>query len=301
MIPQPQTLELDLARVQRRAADLVALAKPRVVMMVLVTTYVGFYLGTRGVVDYLQLLRTLVGTALAAGGTLALNQFLERDVDALMWRTRGRPLPDGRLQPTEALIFGAVITVAGIGYLAVAVNLLSAVVTAVTSVSYLGAYTPLKRVTPLCSVVGAVPGALPPVTGWVAAHNGFGIEAWILFALLFLWQVPHSLAIARLYRDDYAKAGIQFLPVVEPDAKSTGRQVVTNCAALLVIGMLPLLAGLSGPLSCLTAILCGAGLLGYGIRFAFSPNAHAARQLLLASLLYLPVVLIAMAVDKVPM
>jgi len=301
MIPQTQTVEFDLARAQRRAVDFVALAKPRVVTMVLVTTCVGFYLGTPGTVDYLQLVRTLLGTALAAGGTLALNQFLERDVDALMQRTHRRPLPDGRLQPAEALIFGAVLTAAGIGYLAVAVNLLSAAVTAVTSVSYLGVYTPLKRVTPLCGVIGAVPGALPPVTGWVAAHDGFGTQSWVLFALLFLWQVPHSLAIARLYRDDYARAGIQFLPVVEPDARSTGRQVVTNCAALLVVGMLPLLVGLSGPLYCLTALLCGAGLLGCSIRFALSPTLQAARQLLRASLLYLPVVLIAMAAGKVTM
>ncbi|HXQ24337.1 MAG TPA: heme o synthase, partial [Candidatus Acidoferrales bacterium] len=227
MMPQSDTLSLDSVRVQRRAADFLALAKPRVVFMVLVTTFVGFYLGSRGMPDYLLLLRTLIGTALAAGGTLALNQFVERDLDAKMQRTKTRPLPDGRLQPTEALIFGVVLTVSGLVYLTLAVNVLSGAVTAATAVTYLFLYTPLKRLTPLCSVIGAVPGALPPVTGWVAAHEGFGVEAWILFAILFLWQLPHSLAIAHLYRDDYARAGFRLLPVVEPDAKSCGRQIVT--------------------------------------------------------------------------
>jgi len=299
MIRQPQTLDLDVARVQRRAMDFLALAKVRVVLMVLVTTGAGFYLGTRGAADYLQLLRTLIGTALAAGGTLALNQLLERNVDAKMHRTRRRPLPDGRLQPGEALIFGSTITVAGILYLAVAVNWLSAVVTAVTSVTYLCCYTPLKRTTPLCSVVGALPGALPPVTGWVAAHHGFGIEAWTLFAILFLWQVPHSLAIAHLYREDYARAGIQFLPVIEPDARSTGRQVVTNCAALLVIGMLPTLLGLAGETYFFVALLLSLGFLAYATSFAVARTAAAARHLLLASLLYLPAVLLVMVLDKV--
>lgn len=300
MIPQTQALSIDMSRVQRRALDFLALTKPRVVTMVLVTTCVGFYLGTRGTPDYLVLLRTLIGTALAAGGTLALNQFLERDVDAKMERTRLRPLPDGRLQPAEALIFGAVIAAAGILYLAVTVNPLSAGVTAAIAFSYLALYTPLKRRTPLCSVVGAVPGALPPVTGWVAAHGGFGVEAWILFAILFLWQLPHSLAIARLYRDDYARAGIQLLPIVEPDGKSTARQIVTNCLALVVVGLLPTLIGLAGPVYFFAALVFGMAFLGYGISFALSRTVPSARQLLLASLLYLPAVLIVMALDKVP-
>lgn len=300
MIPQSAALSVDLARVQRRALDFVALTKPRVVTMVLVTTCVGFYVGTRGALDYLLMLRTLIGTALAAAGTLALNQFLERDIDAKMERTRLRPLPDGRLQPREACIFGVVVTLAGLLYLTVGVNALSGAVTTAITISYLGLYTPLKRKTPLCSVVGAVPGALPPVTGWVAAHNGFGVEAWILFAILYLWQLPHSLAIARLYRDDYARAGIQLLPIVEPDAKSTGRQVVTNCLALLLVGLLPTLVGLAGPVYFFAAFVSGVAFLGYGIAFAVSRTAPAARQLLLASLLYLPAVLIVMALDKVP-
>ncbi|MGZ8465435.1 MAG: heme o synthase, partial [Candidatus Binatia bacterium] len=201
----------------RRAADFVELAKPRVVLMVLITTFVGFYLGSEQVPNYLVLAQTLIGTALAAGGTLALNQYMERDTDAVMQRTQRRPLPDGRLQPREAVWFGLAVTVLGLVYLALTVNLLSACVTSFITISYLLFYTPLKRRSSLCMLVGAVPGALPPVIGWVATRGMVEVDAWVLFAIMFLWQVPHTLAIARLYRDDYAKAGIMFLPVIEPE------------------------------------------------------------------------------------
>jgi protoheme IX farnesyltransferase len=299
MIDGSDVLDADITRV-RRVMAFAELGKPRVVVMVLITTFVGFYLGSRGLPDYLRLLPTLIGTALAAAGTLALNQYLERDVDARMQRTRQRPLPDGRLQPPEALAFGVAMTLAGLAYLALAVNALSAAVTAATTVSYLFLYTPLKRRTPLCSIVGAVPGALPPLTGWTAARGAFGVEAWILFAILFLWQLPHSLAIARLYRDDYARAGIRLLPVVEPDGKSTGRQIVANCLALLVVGLLPTLVGLTGAVYFLAALIFGAVFLGYGIAFALSRTVTAARQLMFVSLLYLPATLLLMALDKVP-
>jgi protoheme IX farnesyltransferase len=285
---------------RRRVLDYIELAKPRVVLMVLITTGVGFYLGSGAMTDTLLLLPTLVGTALAAAGTLALNQFAERDVDARMERTKRRPLPDGRIPPAEALLFGAGLTLAGLLYLTVAVNPLCGAVTALTTVTYLFVYTPLKRYTPLCSVIGAVPGALPPVTGWTAARDGLGIEAWILFSILFLWQLPHSLAIARLYRDDYARGGIKLLPVVEPDVHSTGRQVVVNCVALLAVGLLPTLVGLAGPVYFVAALILGLVFLGYGVAFALSRTAPAARQLLLASLLYLPALLLIMALDKAP-
>jgi protoheme IX farnesyltransferase len=297
MMPESDVL-VDAAPAGRRVVDFVELGKPRVVAMVLVTTAVGFYLGSQGAPDYLLLLPTLVGTALAAAGTLALNQYIERDVDAKMHRTRNRPLPDGRLHPVDALVFGTIVTLAGLVYLTLAVNLLSGAVTAITTVTYLFLYTPMKLRTPLCSLVGAVPGALPPVTGWAAARGGLGLEACILFAILFLWQLPHSLAIARLYRDDYARAGIKLLPIVHPDGKSTARQIVTNCLALLAVGLLPTLVGLAGPVYFLAALILGLTYLGYGVAFAISRNAPSARQLLLASLLYLPVLLIVMACDK---
>ncbi len=283
-----------------RLSDFVALTRPRVVVMVLVTTLVGFYLGSVGAPDYLRLVSTLIGLGLAAGGTLALNQYLEQDVDARMERTRLRPLPDGRLEPKEALLFGAVITGGGLLFLALVVNLLSAGVTAVSVGSYLFLYTPLKRKTSLCSIVGAVPGALPPVIGWAAARGELGVEAWVLFAILFLWQIPHSLAIARLYRDDYARAGIRLLPVIEPDGGSTGRQIVSNCLALLAVGSLPTLIGLAGSVYFVGAFVLGVGFLGCGIGLAISRSETAARRLLLASLVYLPAQLGLMALDKVP-
>jgi protoheme IX farnesyltransferase len=300
MTPEFEASTIDLSRARRRVADFVALGKPRVVFMVLVTTLVGFHLGSHAGQNYVLLLPTLIGTALAAAGTLALNQYFERDIDALMARTRSRPLPGRRLQPVEALAAGTVAAALGIAYLAVAVNTLSAVVTATITLIYLFAYTPLKRVTPLCSIVGAVPGALPPVTGWVAVRGSLDIEAWILFSILFLWQLPHSLAIARLYRDDYAGAGIRLLPVVEPDSRSTARQVVSNCMALLAVGLLPTMVGMAGALYFAVALVIGITFLGYGIAFARSRTVPAARQLLMASLLYLPTLLIVMALDKVP-
>ena len=194
---------------RRRLADYVALTKPRVNAMVLVTTGVGYYLGSAGRPVLLPLVYTLAGTGLAAAGTLALNQYMERDVDALMDRTRHRPLPEGRLRPAEALAFGAALLVIGLGVLARGANPLAALVTAGIALTYLLLYTPLKPVTSLCSIVGAVPGALPPVVGWAAARGDLGVEPWILFAIMFLWQIPHSLAIGRVYRDDYARGGIR--------------------------------------------------------------------------------------------
>lgn len=286
--------------VARRATDFFALTKPRMVLMILVTTCVGFYLGSSGAMDTLLLLHTLLGTALAAGGTLALNQFLEREVDAKMERTRLRPLPGGRLQPGEALAFGTMVAVAGLLYLGITVNAVCGLVTALTVVSYLFVYTPLKQRTSLCSVLGAIPGALPPVTGWVAARGDFGPGAWVLFAILFLWQMPHSLAIGWLFRADYARAGIRLLPVIEPDGRSTGRQIVSNCLALLAVGLLPTLIGLTGSVYFLGALALGISLLVCGIVLAVSRSAADARRLVFASLVYLPALLVLMALNKVP-
>ena len=293
------TLDIAFTGGYRRALDFLELTKPRVSLMVLVTMFVGFYLGSEHGAGYLRLIETLIGTALAAGGTLALNQFLERRADALMARTRHRPLPDGRMQPTEALLFGVGLAAAGLLVLALTVNALSALVTASIVGSYLFIYTPLKQRSSLCGVVGAVPGALPPVIGWTAATGGLSIEAWVLFAIMFFWQIPHTLAIARLYRDDFAKAGIQFLPVIESDGWTTGRQIITHSLALLVVSLLPTLLGLAGTVYFLAALLLGSGFLWYGIGLAISQSLAAARRLLLASLIYLPLLLVVMALDRV--
>jgi protoheme IX farnesyltransferase len=294
------TVTISEISVVRRVADFFELAKPRVVLMVLITSFVGFYVASSEVPSYLLLLQMLFGTALAAGGTLALNQYLERDTDALMERTRRRPIPDGRVQPREALWFGLAITLAGLGYLALAVNFLSALVTTFITLSYLVLYTPMKPRSSLCMLVGAVPGALPPVIGWVAVRGNFDVTAWVLFAIMFLWQVPHTLAIARLYREDYAKAGIQFLPVIEPDGTSTNRQIVSHSAALLAVSLLPTLLGTAGPVYFLVAFMLGVGFMVCGIRLVLESTLKRARHLLFASLIYLPVLLIFMALDRIP-
>lgn len=299
-MPRTDILDVATDRVRRRAMDFLELTKPRVLVMVLATTLVGFYLGSQGVPDYLCLLHTLIGTALAGGGTLALNQLIEREADAKMHRTRLRPLPDGRLQPIDAFVFGTSITAGGLIYLTLTVNPLSALVTAAIVVSYLFAYTPLKQKTSLCTVVGAIPGALPPVIGWVAARETLDIAAWVLFSIMFLWQMPHSLAIGWLYRDDYARAGFRLLPVVDPTGKSTGRQIVSNCLALLAVGLLPTLIGFAGAIYFFSALVLGSIFLWYGVSLALSGSPAAARRLLFASLLYLPLLLGVMALDKVP-
>lgn len=295
-----EALDLALTEGYRRALDFFELTKPRVTLMVLVTTFVGFYLGSHSIPDYLRLMQTLLGTALAAGGTLALNQFLERDADAAMERTRRRPLPEGRVQPTEALVFGVVLTVSGLVTLWATVNALSALITAAIVGSYLFIYTPLKQKSSLCGIVGAVPGALPPVIGWTAARGQLDITAWILFAVLFLWQIPHTLAIARLYREDFGRAGIRFLPVIEPDGRSTGRQILINCSALLAVSLLPTLLQVTGYVYFLGAFILGTLFLGCGVELVVSKSPAAARRLLFASLIYLPVLLALMALDRIP-
>jgi len=235
---------------------------------------------------------------MAAGGTLALNQYVERDVDALMERTRRRPLPDHRLQPLEALLFAGVLTSAGVTYLAVSVGIAVAGLTLATTILYLGAYTPLKTRSALCMLVGAVPGALPPVTGWLAARGELGLGAAMLFAIVFLWQLPHTLAIALLYRDDYARAGVRVLPVVDAYGTVSDRQIVTSTLALLGVSVLPAAIGLSGTAYLATACVLGLGLLGIGLVHASTPSLASARRVLLATLLYLPLLLAVLAFDR---
>ena len=215
-------------------ADLV---KARLTAIVLLTTFVGFYLGERGAVNYLLMFHALFGTALVAAGAAALNQWLERDYDAKMRRTAGRPLPSGRMQPATVAIFGGACSVIGLVYLAALVNPLTSVVGAVTSVSYLFIYTPLKRVTWVNTLVGAIPGALPPLMGWTAARNELSGEGWALFAILAFWQIPHFMAIAWLYRDEYAKAGFVMLPNIDATGSRTAQQSVSNTLALLLASL----------------------------------------------------------------
>lgn len=294
----PVVASLGGAGVRRRVADWIALTKPRVVSLVLVTTSVGFYLGSPAAPEPLVLLHALLGTALAAGGTMALNQWMERDLDARMARTCRRPLPDGRLHPAEALALGTGLLAMGVGWLAAAVNPTTALVTAITAASYLLVYTPLKQVTPLCSVVGAVPGALPPVAGWAAAASGLGPEPWALFAILFLWQIPHTLAIGCVYRDDYARAGIRVLPVLDGSGPRTAAHALESSLALVPVALVPGLVGIAGPLYCGVAVALGLGMAWTALGLVRRRSVRDARRLLVASLVYLPVLLAVMALDK---
>jgi protoheme IX farnesyltransferase len=298
-IAAEQTVAPSWVLARRRVADYLELTKPRVVVMVLITTLVGFYLASSGPMSWPLLVHTLLGVALASAGTLALNQYLEHDLDARMLRTKLRPLPDKRIQPGDALSFGVAITAGGLLYLSLLVNPLSGFVTAVSVASYLFLYTPLKRKTPLCVFVGAIPGALPPVTGWAAVSGALPLGAWVLFAILFLWQIPHALAIAVLYRDDYARADFRLLPVIEPDGKATGRLIMMHSLVLFAVGLLPTTLHLTGVTYFVAALVLGVALMVCGMMLARSPSTEMARRLLIATLIYLPTLLAAMAFDKV--
>jgi protoheme IX farnesyltransferase len=288
-----------MARPANRVADYFALTKPRIVAMVLVTSSAGFYLASSGALSALLGLRLLVGTALSAAGTLTLNQYMERRADALMLRTRYRPLPDGRLHPAEALVFGFGLTVGGWVVLATEVGWSAALLTAAVGVIYLLAYTPLKYRSAFCTVVGAVSGALPPVAGWAAAASVATPAPWLLFGILFFWQFPHTFAIARLYRDDFARADVRFLPVFDEPGRLTGRRIVETCFGLLVVSLMPVFLGIAGRVYCVVAVVLGLGMLFFGIAMAQRPNERdAARRLLFASLLYLPLVLLTLVLDN---
>ena len=285
---------------RKRVAAYFELTKPRVLAMVLLTTLVGFYLGSAERFDLWLALSTLGGTALAAGGTLALNQYFERRIDALMLRTQHRPLPEGRLSPPEALLFGVVATVVGCGWLWAAANFLAAAVTVAIALLYLFAYTPLKRVSWICHAVGAVPGALPPVAGWAAASGKLGAEPLILFLIMFLWQLPHSLSIARLYQRDYARAGISMLPLAGGRGNPVDKLILLDCIALIAAGVLPTLMGFAGRMSMLVAAALGLMMLTFGLRLARTPDAaSAARRVMFASLFYLPIVFLVLVLDRI--
>lgn len=281
-----------------RATDFVALAKPRLNFLVVVSALAGYVMAGGDTFDVLRVLCTVIGTGLVAGGASAFNQIIERDADALMKRTQLRPLPDHRLQFGEALVFGCALSLAGLLMLAAGANVLSAAVAFTTLVIYAAVYTPMKRRTSFATVVGAIPGALPPVIGWTAAQNSIDLGAWVLFGIVFLWQLPHFLAIAWIYRDDYARAGFPMLPVVEPDGRSTARQAVLYAVAVLPLSLAPTLVSMTGTTYFVGALALGVLFVWLALRFAASRSIPDARRLFFGSIIYLPLLWVLMIADR---
>lgn len=295
----PTEIALAPAAARGRLIDLYELTKPRMNFLVVITTMVGYYMAVRGWGDWMRIVYTLVGTALTAAGSSVLNQYIERNLDSKMNRTAGRPLPAGRVRPAEALLFALVLSLAGVGILAVFVNLLTAALGALTLLLYVLLYTPAKRITSLCTIIGAVPGAIPPVMGFTAVQDKITPEAMALFAILFIWQMPHFLAIAILYRDDYARGGFKMLPVVDDQMRMTGRQMVLYSVSLIPVSLLPVLLGQSGAIYFTAALLLGVAFCGFALMCARSRSRADARQLFLASIVYLPALLSALMIDKI--
>ena len=281
--------------------DFYELTKPRMNFLVVITTAVGFYAATAKAVhlNWVLLIHAVLGTALTAAGASVLNQYVERDLDAKMPRTANRPLPTGRISEISALLLGVILGAAGVLYLTAFVNPLTALLGAVTLGSYVWIYTPMKRWTSLCTIVGAVPGAIPPMMGFTALHNAISPEAFALFGILFLWQMPHFLAIAIMYKDDYAAGGFKMLPCVDPDLVTTGRQIVVYSLSLLPMTLMPFGLRMAGPGYLVAALALGGVFLAYGIGLARNPSRENARKLFFVSIIYLPLLLGALMVDKV--
>ena len=288
-----------LPQARSRSNDFVALAKPRLNLLVVASSLVGYVMGGGEMSNAAQVVVTVAGTALVAGGASAFNQVIERKADSLMRRTRLRPLPDGRLQVGESLVFAAVMSAAGLAVLAAGANVLAAAVAFVTLLTYAAIYTPLKQRSSFATVIGAIPGALPPVIGWAAATGDLSRGAWVLFGIVFLWQLPHFLAIAWIYREDYARAGFPMLPVIEPDGRSTGRQAALYCAALLPVSLAPTLVGLTGTFYFVAAMMLSLLFLGLTITFARTRAIPDARRLFFGSIIYLPILWILMIAGRV--
>jgi heme o synthase len=294
----PQAVAVTDTHTHTRAADFVSLTKPRLNLLVIATAAAGYYLGSATPFDFAGFVHMTIGTALVAGGSAAFNQIAERRFDALMERTRWRPLAAGRIGPREAFGFAMTLSVAGLAWLALGTNALATGVAFVTLVTYVLLYTPLKPRTSFATVIGAIPGALPPMIGWAAATNTLSREAWLLFGLVFLWQMPHFLAIAWLCREDYGRAGFPMLPVVEPDGRSTAQQVAAYAAALVPVSLTPAIVGLAGPVYFVSALLLGLAFLYFSLRFAMRRTRRDAKNLFLASITYLPLVLIVLVLDR---
>jgi protoheme IX farnesyltransferase len=276
----------------------VSLTKPDVTFLVLMTTMAGFYLGSRGPVEYVLLAHTLFGTILVAMGTAALNHYIERDADARMRRTASRPLPQGTLRPVEALLFGVGLVISGVVYLAFLANGLASFLALATCVLYLGVYTPLKTRTTLATAIGAVPGALPPLIGWAAAHGSLSLGGWLLFGILFLWQFPHFMAIAWMYREDYGRAGIRMLPVVDPAGTATFRQIIVTAALLVPMSLLPAVTGMAGAGYFFGAVVLGMALLQVCLWAARARTNVRAKWLMHATVAHIPLLLGLLILDR---
>lgn len=284
-----------------RAAAYVELTKPGITRLVSLTAAAGFYMASRGGVDVWALLHTIVGTALVASGASAFNQYVERAADGRMRRTTARPLPSGRISAREAVVFATLVSLVGLAYLLLLVNAATAIVDAVTLVVYVWVYTPLKRITDLSTLVGAVPGALPVLAGWVAAGGSPGdLAAWALFWILFLWQIPHFLALAWMFRDDYRRGGFVMLSMDDPDGRRTAAQSVNYAAGLVLVSVAPTLVGLAGNAYLVGAIGLGGALLAVSAAVLRRPTDRDARRLFFASVIYLPLLLVLMVLDKLP-
>jgi protoheme IX farnesyltransferase len=281
-----------------RLSDLLELTKPRITSMVAVTTAAGFVMASPAGLDFGLLLHALVGTCLVAAGAGALNHVVERDVDARMRRTAQRPLPSGRLDPDLGLLWAVLLAVSGVTWLALTVNLLTSLLGALTLAAYVFVYTPMKRLSSLATIVGAVPGAVPPMMGWTAAQDALQPGAWVLFAILFLWQLPHFLAIAWMYRADYERGGMPMLPVLDPQGTRTGRQAILYAAALVPVSLLPTPLGLTGGVYFAGALLLSLGFLAASVAFQRQCTNLTARKLLLVSVFYLPAILAVMLLDR---
>ena len=281
-----------------RAADFLELTKPRITLLVLATTMVGFYLAAPVSIPLALLSHTLLGIGLVAGGASALNMWLERRPDSLMRRTAGRPLPSGRLQSGHALSFALVLSGAGLVYLFLWVNHLTSALAVITLLTYLFLYTPLKTRTWLCTLVGAVPGALPPILGWIAATGKISLGGILLFVIVFLWQLPHFYAIGWMYREDYARAGFPMLPVIDTTGRRTGWQASAYILALILVTLLPTAAGLAGFLYLAGAVLSGICFLVCGVLFAWLRDFVSARRLFVVSVFYLPLLMALLVIDK---
>lgn len=288
-----------LAPAHARSRDFVVLAKPRLNLLVVASTLVGYAMAPGQPLGFVAVAGLLLGTGLVAGGASAFNQVLERDLDALMRRTRNRPLPDQRLQPIEGVLFGSAITLAGLILIVAASNLLAAGVALATLLSYVAVYTPLKRRTSFGTVIGAIPGALPPIIGWAAVEGALPLQPWVLFGIMFLWQLPHFLAIAWMYREDYARAGYPMLPVIEPDGGSTGRQAVVYAAALVPLSLAPALMQMTGEIYFAGALVLGLAFLWLTLRFARTRSVADARRVFFGSIVYLPVLWGLMIANKI--